>query len=311
MHDFNMEKILSDIKNSNKKNFVLDTDTFNEIDDQYAVTYALYADDINVLAMTAAPFTNCRSTGPEDGMEKSYQELLRLKNFIDPENKMNVPAFRGSRGYLENMQTPRDSEAAREIIRLAHEAKDILYVAMTGCFTNVASALLLDPSIKSKIVVIMLGANSFAHTYCNEFNLKQDRAAARVIFECGVPLVVLPVMGVTEVLKAAGGEIAWYLKDKTGPIGNYLLELFEGDEGKINQGNVCRSVLRTIWDIGAIAFMRDPEKFCHAEIVPARSIDDSGKWRDLNDGRKMIYVDRFFRDEVFSDLFTLIVNKTK
>ena len=58
---------------------VLDTDTCNEIDDQFALVYALLCPEkLNVEAVYAAPFTNDRSTGPGDGMEKSYEEILRL-----------------------------------------------------------------------------------------------------------------------------------------------------------------------------------------------------------------------------------------
>ena len=58
---------------------VLDTDTYNEIDDQFAVVYALRSPEkLSVEALYAAPFTNNRSTGPGDGMEKSYDEIVRL-----------------------------------------------------------------------------------------------------------------------------------------------------------------------------------------------------------------------------------------
>ena len=56
---------------------VLDLDTYNEIDDQFALVTRCSA-QLNVEAVYAAPFTNDRSTGPGDGMEKSYEEILRL-----------------------------------------------------------------------------------------------------------------------------------------------------------------------------------------------------------------------------------------
>ena len=41
-----------------KVNMVLDTDTFNEIDDQFAVVYALLSqDELSVEALYAAPFS--------------------------------------------------------------------------------------------------------------------------------------------------------------------------------------------------------------------------------------------------------------
>ena len=56
---------------------VLDTDAYNEIDDQFAIAYLLRsADRIHTEAIYAAPFHNAKSTGPENGMELSYNEIL-------------------------------------------------------------------------------------------------------------------------------------------------------------------------------------------------------------------------------------------
>ena len=57
---------------------ILDTDTYNEIDDQFALVYALISPELDVQAVYAAPFHNSRSSGPDDGMEKSYEEILRV-----------------------------------------------------------------------------------------------------------------------------------------------------------------------------------------------------------------------------------------
>ena len=75
-HDYNMEKILDHIRTCPKKKFILDTDTFNEIDDQFAITYAMLSEDIDLLALTAAPFLNSRASSVEDGMEKSYEDFI-------------------------------------------------------------------------------------------------------------------------------------------------------------------------------------------------------------------------------------------
>ena len=66
-----------------KLRIVLDTDTYNEIDDQFALVYALLSpEQMTVEAVYAAPFHNTRSEGPGDGMEKSYAEILRLLEFL-------------------------------------------------------------------------------------------------------------------------------------------------------------------------------------------------------------------------------------
>ena len=63
---------------------VLDTDTFNEIDDQFAVVQTILSPDrISLDAIYAAPFHNANSSSPADGMEKSYEEILALLDRLD------------------------------------------------------------------------------------------------------------------------------------------------------------------------------------------------------------------------------------
>ena len=55
---------------------VLDTDIYNEIDDQYALAYLMRSpENVRLQAVYAAPFVlEGRSSSPSEGMERSYQE---------------------------------------------------------------------------------------------------------------------------------------------------------------------------------------------------------------------------------------------
>jgi len=58
---------------------VLDTDTYNEIDDQLRLCRRCFRPTASLSRQfTRRPFQNTRSTGPGDGMDKSYGEILRL-----------------------------------------------------------------------------------------------------------------------------------------------------------------------------------------------------------------------------------------
>ena len=106
-----------------KVDMVLDTDTYNEVDDQFALSYALLSPEkLNVQAIYAAPFYNDRSDGPKDGMEKSCGEILRLLDRlgVDPEGRV----FRGSESYLPDGRTPVDSPAARDLVARAMALPD-------------------------------------------------------------------------------------------------------------------------------------------------------------------------------------------
>ena len=50
-----------------------------------------------------------------------------------------------------------ESEAARDLIRRALSGDEPLYVAAIGAPTNIASAIMMEPEIIRKIVVVWLG----------------------------------------------------------------------------------------------------------------------------------------------------------
>ena len=82
-----------------KVDVVLDTDTFNEVDDQFAVAYLLKSKEkLNTKAIYAAPFFNPKSTGAKDGMEKSYNEILNICKLVGEK----VDVFKGSKEFLPN-----------------------------------------------------------------------------------------------------------------------------------------------------------------------------------------------------------------
>lgn len=276
---------------------VLDTDTYNEIDDQFAVVYAFKSPErMKVEALYAAPFHNERSDGPSDGMEKSYQELLRITKLL-PEAE-GVPIYRGSEDYLPDAQTPVESEAARDLARraLASTEEDPLYVVAIGAITNVASALLMEPSIAERIVVVWLGGHTFGWSDTNEFNMMQDYAASSIILNSGVPLVLVPCFGVSSHLQTTLSEIRDYVKD-SGEIGRYLYETYL----ECNDDHYAYS--RIIWDLAAIAYLVDGA-FTESVVTHSPVLSSDMRWSRDELRHSIRYVNFVRRDEVFRDLFT-------
>jgi inosine-uridine nucleoside N-ribohydrolase len=281
---------------------ILDTDTYNEIDDQFALTFALMAKDkLDLRAVTAAPFFNTHSTGPADGMEKSYQEILNIFSLmgISPDGMV----FRGSTGYLPAPETPVESDAARRIIELAKEAEqdgEVLYVLAIGAITNVASAILLAPEIIRNIVVVWLGGHALHWSDNREFNLRQDIAAARVVFGCGVPLVHLPCKGVVSALTTTKGELTDWLSN-TNPLAEYLMNNAIHEAESYAKGTAWS---RCIWDISAVAWvLNDNDRFMKSYLT-ASPIPVYDNYYSIDPTRHPIrYVYGVNRDAIFTDLF--------
>ncbi len=167
-------------KPTGKIDVVLDTDTYNEVDDQFALSYLLCLAEgkdarICLKAICAAPFHNGKSQGPEDGMEKSFQEIHHILELTEKQ-KYADRVYRGSRSWMRDEKTPVLSEAAEKLAELAMEysADHPLYVVAIGAITNVASALLLEPRIRDRIVVVWLGGNAHEWPDNREFNCQQD-----------------------------------------------------------------------------------------------------------------------------------------
>lgn len=278
-----------------KVSIVLDTDTYNEIDDQFALIYALCSpESVEVEAVHAAPFHNELSEGPADGMEKSYREILKIRALA---GRDDLPVYRGSASYLPGPDVPVESEAARDLIRraLARDEEDPLYVVAIGAITNVASALLLAPEIAGRIVLIWLGGHSFHWKDTREFNLAQDIHAANVVFGSGVPLVLLPCMGVVSHMTTTLSEVRDHVMEK-GPLGRYLYETFR-DCMDDHDG---RS--RVIWDLSAVAWLVNPA-WCPSELVPSPSVTEDCRWATMPDRHAIRYVGYVDRDPIFRDLF--------
>jgi inosine-uridine nucleoside N-ribohydrolase len=282
---------------------VLDTDTYNEIDDQFALVYTLISPELDVQAVYAAPFLNNRSTGPGDGMERSYEEILRVLDKLDV--SAEGFAFRGSRQFIADPARPEESPAARDLIARAktHTPENPLYVVAVGAITNVANALLLEPSILPNIVVVWLGGNGHDWPDQREFNYQQDLHASRTIFDSGVPFVQLPCTPVVTHFMTTVPEMEAHVAGH-GAIGDYLVKIFK-DYRDDHFG-----WSKVLWDMTAVAWVIDhewlPSHLVHSPIVTndyTYSFDSS---------RHLIRMVHFIhRDPIFRDFFTKLQERAE
>lgn len=279
---------------------VIDTDTYNEIDDQYALSYLIKSDEkLDLKAIYAAPFFNEKSTGPADGMEKSYREIMNVLTLLERED-LKEHVYRGSTEYLPSETEPVISDAAKDLAERAmnYTEEHPLYVVAIAAITNVASALLLNPDIKNRIVLIWLGGNATNWPDSKEFNLYQDVAGARIVFGCGVPLVQLPCMGVVSAFTTSGPELEYHLRGKN-KLCDYLVNVTTTEAVACNGGPVWT---RPIWDVTAVAWLLDGD--FEEDCLIHSPIPEYDNRYAFDDNRHFIkYVYHIKRDKLFADLF--------
>lgn len=279
---------------------VIDTDTYNEIDDQYALSYLIKSDEkLDLKAIYAAPFFNEKSTGPADGMEKSYREIMNVLTLLERED-LKEHVYRGSTEYLPSETEPVISDAAKDLAERAmnYTEEHPLYVVAIAAITNVASALLLNPDIKNRIVLIWLGGNATNWPDNKEFNLYQDVAGARIVFGCGVPLVQLPCMGVVSAFTTSGPELEYHLRGKN-KLCDYLVNVTTTEAAACNGGPVWT---RPIWDVTAVAWLLDGD-FEEDCLIHSLIPEYDNRYAFDNNRHFIKYVYHIKRDKLFADLF--------
>ena len=281
-----------------KVDVVLDTDAFNEIDDQYAIVYLLRsAEKLSTKAIYAAPFFKEKVASPKEGMEKSYEEILRVLALLDEKREV----FYGSEAFLPDEKTPVESPAARDLVDRAkkYSPDRPLYVIAIGAITNIASAILMDREAMENTVILWLGGNA-QHYHDNfEFNMRQDVAAARVVFSSGIPLIQLPCRGVVSEFILTLPEIEAYLDGKT-KISSYLAQITKKEMARRKAEKIWS---KPIWDVTAVAYLlNENDRFMYSRQIAAPQPGYDLQYEPMRECISMQYVYHIKRDDLMRDL---------
>ena len=232
--------------------------------------------------------------GAQWGVDTSYGKILELLRVMKL-HRNNYTVCRGSTKFMDipesgNAPVPVASEAADHIIDVANTctSDDPLYVVAIAAPTNVASAILKDPSIQDKMVVIWDGAYPTCQTYLPQksLNLSEDITATQILFASAVPLVYIPGFYVGQNIKMSLPDIEKWVKPK-GQLGAYLHNAY------LNNSNLRIFGLDVndpgfswpIYDLACLAWLFDPN-FLSSNVhrgVTLEKVTDS-KDEDKPDG---------------------------
>ena len=231
---------------------IIDTDTANEADDQFAIVYAALSPNVKLDAVTVAPFSNGREKDPSKGIDLSMEEA---EKFLDLAGA-DVPVFEGSREFMrDDTVTPVESPAAWylvERLRALPEGEKVIVCAI-GCGTNIASALIKAPDIADKMILVWQAGHVPECPEGGEFNLCGDVNAARVIFSSSVPLVLIPAYGSASEMLVSIGELRLGAAGKSA-VGTALFDLL-CDYIKANGDGSDDDRQKIIWDIASVGVL--------------------------------------------------------
>jgi len=185
------------------KKIILDCDPGH--DDMLAIILALSSNDLDVLGITTV-------AGNQTG-EKTYVNALRVLNLIGRTDVrvsrgfdkpilrelVTAPQIHGVSGLDgANLPEPKGNETHKHavdfIIETVMSSPEKVYLVPTGPLTNVAVSLIKEPRLKDHIEKIVLMGGAFHDSNFTpgaEFNIYVDPEAAKLVFESGIPIVMV------------------------------------------------------------------------------------------------------------------------
>jgi inosine-uridine nucleoside N-ribohydrolase len=152
--------------------------------------------------------------------------------------------------------------------------------------------------------VVWLGGTPGYWPSASEFNLQQDVIASQVLFDSGVALVQVPTRNVSEHLRTTVPELERHLRGRS-RIGDYLygqfLQYF-AERVKQDQGRDF-PWSKVIWDISAVAWLKNPE-WVPSRIVPSPVLTDDMHWQSAPGRHNIRVATTVDRDAIFNDVFS-------
>jgi inosine-uridine nucleoside N-ribohydrolase len=276
---------------------ILSTDIGNEIDDQWVIAYMMTNPRFEVLGLVSAH-------APSLPDPSAYRTYLLLKDEIENRLGMRVhpPILQGGDVALSDKRTPQGNDAVRFLIEQSRsfDSTNRLTIVAIGAVTDVASAILLDPSITNRIRVVAMAFRS--QTDAQEYNVLNDVPAWQVLLDSGVPVIIGP----KEVCIA---DLPMYydrartMLTKDGAIGAWLWDQWNNwyfrEVKPLRKNDFSRP--RAIWDIITLAYLGG---FATSETRPRPSLSDDLKLTVEPGQRTVVWITHVDSGRLWDDFQT-------
>lgn len=258
---------------------IIDTDTANEVDDQWAIALALGSPDrIRLEGFVAAHFGDA---GGAAGIDKSYEETLRVLEKAGMSGRF--PVKKGNHPLQYRDRVP-PSEGVDFIIERARAAtpEQPLWLVLLGPATDAAAALLRAPDIANRLIVFWHGRTQWP-VRCWNFNAYNDIRAARLLFELPCRFILFDTGTYLRMpVEESARRIA-----PLGPLGAYLHEIR-------SRKPQFASPSKGFFDLGDIAAIAGPD-CVRWEKVEAPAVDHDLRYdfsRKLGEIVRIYHVER-------------------
>jgi inosine-uridine nucleoside N-ribohydrolase len=227
---------------------IIDSDAKNEIDDQWAIALAILAPErFEIEGFVGSNFDNDR--GGPDSVRRSVAEIETVLAKAGMAGRW--PVYSGSAPMRYQFE-PSPSAGVDFIVEraLASTPDDPLWVVGLGAATDMASALLTEPSIVDRVVAFWHLRTRWPEK-CYNFNVIGDVRAARLLFHTPVPFVLFDTGTYLRCpMDESEREVAPY-----GALGDYL-------HTYRHRSAWWTDPRKGFYDLGDVAALLDPDLAC-------------------------------------------------
>ncbi len=234
---------------------VLDCDTANEVDDQFAIAHALGLPEgvLDVRGVISVHNTTAHGPGSRDTYQDEAERVVSLCGG-------GVPCITGADRPMNSRDEPVPSSGLEFLIDEARQGP--LTVVATGPATDVASLFVADPGLRENVRVVWLGGFGDAEAYgrhkSHELNGRADIAAWRVLFEEDVDLLQVPGWPAPAKILVLAAPFAEEVRAVDSPVASYLAEILELWVAEYG-GPVDPGGEKILWDVACVAAVAHPE----------------------------------------------------
>ncbi len=236
---------------------IIDTDTANEVDDQWAIALALgFPERLKIEGFVAAHYGQ---RGGAQGIAKSRASLEATLAAAGQAGKFTLK--NGSDPITYRDRAP-GSEGVDFIIATARTAtpENPLWLILLGAATDGAAALLKDPAIADRLVIFWHGRSTWPER-CNNFNATNDPVAAALLFELPCRFILFDTgTGLTMPMPESETRVG-----RVGPLGKFLNAI------RTRSAYASRAD-KGMFDLGDIAALIDPAGTCQWESAAAPAV---------------------------------------
>ncbi len=297
-------QFLSFLKDTSALDVVIDSDTGNETDDQFAIVYALlHPERLRIKGLISAPFLHYRVLSPEEGEFVSFLEQQWILSYFP---KRSIPIWRGASAVLAGSKAERCEGAVKlvELSRKYSKERPLLIIGIAG-LTDIALALRLDPGLAERAVLLWLGGQLYDRDP-GEFNLLQDPEATKEVFDSALPIIAFPCADVAQALTLTAAQ-AKELVGESG-VGEFLLHRFRRQLISGWGENFPPETTLSIWDVAPFAWLVNPEWAVMTECMRQRLETDPVRRGDFT-GRVDLVAQKLDRESIFADFASRIGRK--